>query len=166
MEYQYGQNNETGNYQGTNDYIYYHNQTGGNGPEPEPDWKKKKKSGKGIVPLCVALSLVMGTAGGALGSGLVMQQYNKEAVAQQAAEQQIQESFPQTTEPAAGTPTSSTAESGLSIKQISEMCLPSVVAITNKGEAEIRSLWGTFTQETEGSGSGVIIGKKIGRAHV
>lgn len=159
MEYQYGQNNETGNYQGTNDYIYYHNQTGGNGPEPEPDWKKKKKSGKGIVPLCVALSLVMGTAGGALSSGLVMQQYNKEAAAQQAAEQQIQESFPQTTEPAAGTPTSSTAESGLSIKQISEMCLPSVVAITNKGEAEIRSLWGTFTQETEGSGSGVIIGK-------
>ena len=159
MEYQYGQNNETGNYQGTNDYIYYHNQTGGNGPAPEPDWKKKKKSGKGIVPLCVALSLVMGTAGGALGSGLVMQQYNKEAAAQQAAEQQIQESFPQTTEPAAGTPTSSTAESGLSIKQISEMCLPSVVAITNKGEAEIRSLWGTFTQETEGSGSGVIIGK-------
>ena len=111
------------------------------------------------MPLCVALSLVMGTAGGALGSGLVMQQYNKEAAAQQAAEQQIQESFPQTTEPAAGTPTSSTAESGLSIKQISEMCLPSVVAITNKGEAEIRSLWGTFTQETEGSGSGVIIGK-------
>ena len=43
MEYQYGQNNETGNYQGTNDYIYYHNQTGGNGPAPEPDWKKKKK---------------------------------------------------------------------------------------------------------------------------
>ena len=55
MEYQYGQNNETGNYQGTNDYIYYHNQTGGNGPEPEPDWKKKKKSGKGIVPLCVEI---------------------------------------------------------------------------------------------------------------
>ena len=50
MEYQYGQNNETGNYQGTNDYIYYHNQTGGNGPAPEPDWKKKKKSGKGSCP--------------------------------------------------------------------------------------------------------------------
>ena len=159
MEYQYGQNNETGNYQGTNDYIYYHNQNGGNGPVPGDGRKKEKKSGKGIVPLCLALSLVMGTAGGALGSGLVMQQYNKKEAVQQETEQQTPQSPSQTTESAVVTPTSSTAVSGLSIEQISEMCLPSVVAITNKGEAEIRSMWGTFTQETEGSGSGVIIGK-------
>lgn len=159
MEYQYGQNNETNQYQGTNDYIYYHNQNGGNEPAPEPRKKKEKKSGKGMIPLFLVLSLVMGTAGGALGSGLVMQQYNKKEAVREELDQQTPQDLPQTTEPAAATPTASTSVSGLSIEQISEMCLPSVVAITNKGEAEIRSLWGTFTQETEGAGSGVIIGK-------
>lgn len=159
MEYQYGQNNETNQYQGTNDYIYYHNQNGGNGPAPEPRKKKEKRSGKGMIPLFLVLSLVMGTAGGALGSGLVMQQYNKKEAVREELDQQTPQDLPQTTEPAVATPTASTSVSGLSIEQISEMCLPSVVAITNKGEAEIRSLWGTFTQETEGAGSGVIIGK-------
>lgn len=159
MEYQYGQNNETNPYQGTNDYIYYHNQNGGNGPMPEPHKKKEKKSGKGMIPLFLVLSLVMGTAGGALGSGLVMGQYNKKEAMREELDQQTPQDIPQTTEPAAATPAASTSVSGLSIEQISEMCLPSVVAITNKGEAEIRSLWGTFTQETEGAGSGVIIGK-------
>jgi len=159
MEYQYGQNNENNHYQGNNDYIYYHNQPAGNIP-PEPSRKKKeKKSGRGIIPLCLVLSLVMGTAGGALGSGLVMRQYNKEEAQQEEVGQQQPESLPQTTDAAPVTPTAAGAVSGLSIEQITEMCLPSVVAITNKGEAEIRSLWGTFTQETEGSGSGVIVGK-------
>lgn len=159
MEYQYGQNNENNNYQGTNDYIYYHNQSSGSGPAPEPRKKKEKKSGKGMIPLFLVLSLVMGTAGGALGSGLVMEQYNKKEALREELDQQTPQDLPQTAEPAAATPTASTSVSGLSIEQISEMCLPSVVAITNKGEAEIRSLWGTFTQETEGAGSGVIIGK-------
>lgn len=159
MEYQYGQNNETNQYQGTNDYIYFHNQPSGNGPMPEPRKKKEKKSGKGMIPLFLVLSLVMGTAGGALGSGLVMGQYNKKEAVREELDQQTPQDLPQTAEPAAVTPAASTSVSGLSIEQISEMCLPSVVAITNKGEAEIRSLWGTFTQETEGAGSGVIIGK-------
>ncbi len=160
MEYQYGQNNENNNYQGHNDYIYYHNQPAGNIP-PEPAHKKKeKKSGKGIIPLCLVLSLMMGTAGGALGSGLVMQQYNKKEVQSEEAPQQAPAALPQTTEQAAITPTAATAATGLSIEQISEMCLPSVVAITNITESEIRSFWGTtYTQEIPSSGSGVIIGK-------
>ena len=116
----------------------------------------------------------MGTAGGALGSGIVMQYNNKNA--EKVQEQQVsEEALPETTESAPVTPAAATAVSGLTVGQISKMCMPSVVAITNKGEVEIRSLWGTFTQESEGSGSGVIIGRtdqellivtKIGRAHV
>jgi len=37
--------------------------------------------------------------------------------------------------------------------------MPSVVAITNKGVTELRTFFGTFQQESESSGSGVIIGQ-------
>ena len=47
----------------------------------------------------------------------------------------------------------------MDVSEIVDKCLPSVVAITNKGETEIRSMWGNFTQETNSSGSGVIIGQ-------
>jgi serine protease Do len=47
----------------------------------------------------------------------------------------------------------------MSVSDIATKCLPSVVAITNKGTTEIRSMWGNFTQDSESSGSGVIIGE-------
>lgn len=158
MEYQYGQNNENNNYQTNNDYIYYHNNSGGNEPVKPPKKKRERKGGGGMMALTIALSLVMGTAGGALGSSLVMR-YNKEE-APQVSEQQTEEtSVTQQTEQPYATPMTATTQTGMSVKQISEMCMPSVVAITNKGEEEIRSFWGTFIKETEGSGSGVIVGK-------
>lgn len=49
--------------------------------------------------------------------------------------------------------------STMDVAEIVDKCLPSVVAITNKGEKEIRSMWGNFKQETSSSGSGVIIGQ-------
>lgn len=154
MEYQYGQNND--NFQGSNDYIYYNNPY--RNSQPEPPKKKKEKKGAGLIVLTVILSLLVGTAGGALGSSLILQQYRGETQEQITLEEKEETVLPQTTQPPA-TQMSNTAAAGLSVKQITEMCLPSVVAITNKGEAEIRSFWGTFIQETEGSGSGVIIGK-------
>lgn len=160
MEYQYGQNNENNSYQGNNDYIYYNHNPQGSEPAKPPKKKREKKGGGGMIALCIVLSLVMGTVGGALGSGLVMQQYNKnEAAAEAENAKEPESSLSQKTEQFPATQTAQTTEAGLSVKQISEMCMPSVVAITNKGEAEIRSFWGTFIQETEGSGSGVIIGK-------
>lgn len=40
-----------------------------------------------------------------------------------------------------------------------EQCLPSIVSINNKGVQEIQSWFGTYQQETSGSGSGIIIGE-------
>ena len=161
MDYQYGSNNDNNNYQGNNDYVYYHSDPYPNGPISGFDKKKEKKEKKGwLIPVCMILSLLMGTAGGALGSGYMMWQYNKEATANEAAvstvipEASISETIPDVQ---AAQMTAQTG--GLSVKQITEIGMPSVVAITNKGESEIRSLWGTYIQETEGSGSGVIIGK-------
>lgn len=161
MEYQYGQDNSQNNYQGNNDYIYYNgsyngNSYGTNQPE-KPKKKRREKKGGGMLALTLVLSLVMGTAGGALGSSLVIKN-NKEETAQVMEEQQTEAAAPQTEEAPVATPMTTT-QSGLTVKQISEIGLPSVVAITNKGESEIRSFWGTFIQETEGSGSGVIVGK-------
>lgn len=45
------------------------------------------------------------------------------------------------------------------ISQIAQNCMPSVVAITTKNIDEIRSFWGTQQYESEGAGSGIIVGK-------
>lgn len=58
-----------------------------------------------------------------------------------------------------GTPVIENEQNALTVAQIAEKCLPSVVAITNIGETEVRSMWGNFTQETESAGSGIIIGQ-------
>lgn len=44
------------------------------------------------------------------------------------------------------------------ITAIANSCLPSVVSITNKGVTEVRTMFGTYQQDTESSGSGIIIG--------
>ena len=51
------------------------------------------------------------------------------------------------------------ADSSMSVSEIATKCMPCVVAITNKGTTEVRSMWGNFTQDSESSGSGVIIGE-------
>jgi serine protease Do len=52
-----------------------------------------------------------------------------------------------------------TVANSIDVSHIAEMSMPSVVSITNKGVQEIRSWFGTFQQETSGSGSGIIIGE-------
>ncbi len=47
----------------------------------------------------------------------------------------------------------------MSIESITEACLPSVVAITNKGVSEVMTFFGNYQMESESSGSGIIIGK-------
>lgn len=44
------------------------------------------------------------------------------------------------------------------ITTIANNCLPSVVSITNKSVTEVRTMFGTYQQDTESSGSGIIIG--------
>ena len=45
------------------------------------------------------------------------------------------------------------------VSQISKQCKSSVVAITNQSIFEVQTMFGTMQQESEGSGSGVIIGQ-------
>ncbi len=45
------------------------------------------------------------------------------------------------------------------VAAIVDNCLPSVVSITNKGVTEVRTMFGTYQQDAESSGSGIIIGE-------
>lgn len=45
------------------------------------------------------------------------------------------------------------------VQAIAQNCLPSVVSITNKGVTEVQTFFGRYLQDTEGSGSGIIIGE-------
>lgn len=64
-----------------------------------------------------------------------------------------------TTDTLSASNTAFTSGGGLSVTDIAENCLPSVVSITTKGVTEVRTLFGTYTQDSEGSGSGIIIGE-------
>lgn len=55
-------------------------------------------------------------------------------------------------------PSTSTGEV-MNVEQVASHGLPSVVAITKMGITEIRSMWGTYSQESQSCGSGVIIGE-------
>ena len=60
-----------------------------------------------------------------------------------------------------GSDESSTASDGeqYSVAQIAKQCSSSVVAITTKGISEVQTMFGTYQQQSEGSGSGVIVSK-------
>ena len=45
------------------------------------------------------------------------------------------------------------------VSAVAEAAMPSLVSITNMGEQEIQSFFGTYTQPSESSGTGIIIGK-------
>ena len=58
-----------------------------------------------------------------------------------------------------GSGSDSTSSSGTeyTVSQIASQCSSSVVAITTRGISEVQTMFGTYQQESEGSGSGVII---------
>lgn len=45
------------------------------------------------------------------------------------------------------------------VQSIAKSCLPSVVSITNKGVTEVQTFFGRYLQDTQGNGSGIIIGE-------
>ena len=120
--------------------------------EPEIPKKKKGSFGKKLLKKAAAALVIGAVAGGAFlgvvsagfqifGIGKVEQTV---AEVQKAPNQQL---------------AASTVKDSIDVTHIAEECMPSVVSITNKGVQEIRSWFGTYQQETSGSGSGIIIGE-------
>ncbi len=165
----YPQNTNTAeNNNGYQDYYYSASQNINTPPVP-PVGSNHKKSGRGKKALTVVcLGLVFGvTAGAAFSVPVTIA--NKELKATKLEIQQMQESLN-----AAGSgkkSLSTTADSlnasnalynnssAANVTAIANNCLPSVVSITNRGVTEVRTMFGTYQQDAESSGSGIIIGE-------
>lgn len=158
-EYYYSTNTPNGNY----------NQTINATPLP-PTGKSRKKGSFGKKAISVVcLGLIFGvTAGAAFSVPATLA--TRKLKAERLEIQQMQDSL--NADASAGkvslatTADSLTASNTLfgnstaaNVSTIVENCLPSVVSITNKGVTEVRTMFGTYQRDTEGNGSGIIIGE-------
>ncbi len=143
-------------YYSTGNQNYQNNNTPNRKPKKQHPFAKKAVS-------FVCLGALFGvTAGTAFSVPTYMT--NKQLLQTKSELEQVQ------SEAAASTPTLSTTTSSLTtsssgstasadVSAIAASCLPSVVSITNKGVSEVRTMFGTYQQDTESSGSGIIIGE-------
>lgn len=129
------------------DYINSESNASGNSPKHDKDLRKMMKRAAAI-----ALAVVM--VGGSFGAGRYMS--SQSGTVAQASET---ESETETSTEAASTSTDDGTT--YSVQEIVANAMPSMVAITNKGVQEVQSYFygQTYQQETESTGSGVIIGK-------
>ncbi len=166
------QSNNTSSNGGYQEYYY---STGGSYSQPADAnaGKKKKKSGFGKKAVSVVcLGLVFGVTAGAVFSVpayLSVKELNQAKAALEQAQSQTDSSASGTQNSSSlstttnGLTTSNAAYTGsqadANIAAIAKNCLPSVVSITNKGVTEVQTFFGKYLQDTEGSGSGIIIGE-------
>ncbi|MDE7029824.1 MAG: trypsin-like peptidase domain-containing protein, partial [Lachnospiraceae bacterium] len=134
-----------------------------------PAGRARKKSGFGKKAVSVVcLGLVFGvTAGAAFSVPAALATRELKVTKQEI--QQMQESM--NAESSGKSALSTTADSltastalynnstSSNVTAIAQSCLPSVVSITNKGITEVRTMFGTYQQDTQSSGSGIIIGE-------
>ena len=170
-------NTGSGSYYDTNGgYIHY--DSSGSLKQPE----KKKKGGFGkTVAKCLVLALVFGSVSSAafMGTNYIGKQLLGDAVVPL-------ETGEDGSVSGAKTPATTVAGSPSDVYDVSDIvknCMPSVVSITNVGTTEFRTFFGIYEQESQSSGSGIIIGRnddeivivtnnhviakaQIGRAHV
>ena len=133
--------------------------------QPAPQPKKIKKQGtflkKAACFACIG-ALVGATAGVAFSIPvhLANQQLKQTKLEIEQLQAQTSTSQLSTTTSALATVNSSTTTpvAASDITAIANSCLPSVVSITNKGVTEVQTFFGTYQQDTESSGSGIIIG--------
>ncbi|MDE6960856.1 MAG: trypsin-like peptidase domain-containing protein [Lachnospiraceae bacterium] len=145
------QNNhtETGSYYDTNGgYIHYDSSS----RMKEPGEKKKRGFGK-TVAKCLVLALVFGSAASAsfMGTNYIGRQVFGDAVTTKGEGDR-----------GTATPTTTVANNSSDVYDVSDIvqnCMPSVVSITNVGTTEFRTFFGTYEQESQSSGSGIIIGR-------
>ncbi len=143
---------ETGNYYDTNGgYIHYDSSSN------LKEQKKKKKGGFGkTVAKCLVLALVFGSVASAsfMGTNYIgRQMFGDEVTTKGTGVREAGEN---------ATPTTTVAGSSSDVYDVSDIvrnCMPSVVSITNVGTTEFRTFFGTYEQESQSSGSGIIIGR-------
>lgn len=140
-------------------------------PEPQkPNKQKKPHNFARGIGKAIAFGLVFGLVAGCTFQGVNFAA-NKALGTQTAQVQESQDATEQEdTTPTVGSTTDSkpaisqatvtAADDGTyTVSDIAQMCMPSVVAITDKGVTEVQSWFGTMQQESESAGSGIIVGQ-------
>lgn len=175
---QWNENNESKNTQSchssyspnpqTQEYYY----TTGNGntyqygtqAAPQPQKPKKEKKQRPFLKKAACFVCLGALFGAAAGTAFYIPAHiaNQQLLQTKAELEQLQaqndSSKLSTTTGSLVAANPSTQATPANITAIANSCLPSVVSITNKGVTEVRTMFGTYQQDTESSGSGIIIG--------
>lgn len=162
----YNDYSDTARYSGgtenNNSYGEYHYSNGSNS-----DKHDKKDGGKNrfmkSLALCIVLALVFGVVAGAafqvtgyIGRKVTTSEASSDQVITDSDEvEKALENAGQTTTTTSGDSVSTVYD----VSAVAEAAMPSLVSITNMGEQEIQSFFGTYTQASESSGTGIIVGK-------
>ena len=139
----------TGSYYDTSS-SYTHYDSAGAMNQPK---KPKKKGGFGkTVAKCLVLALVFGSVSGAAFTGV------RYAGGQLTGESGASETA-QTSTTVSPTTVSTQSNDVYDVSDIVANCISSVVSISNVGTTEFQTIFGTYQQESQSSGSGIIIGQ-------
>ena len=162
----YNDYSDTARYSGgteNNDsYGEYHYSNGSNSDKHDKKDGGKNKFMKSLA-LCIVLALVFGVVAGAafqvtgyIGSKVTTSEASSDQVITDSSEvEKALENAGQTTTTTSGDSVSTVYD----VSAVAEAAMPSLVSITNMGEQEIQSFFGTYTQASESSGTGIIVGK-------
>ncbi len=149
-------NSGNGSYYDTNGgYIHYDSSERMNRPD-RPDRKKNGGFGR-TVARCLVLALVFGSVASAafMGTNYV----GRQLLGEQVAPVEKGDASLSRSEGVAATTTAGSSSDVYDVSDIVDNCMPSVVSITNVGTTEFRTFFGTYEQESQSSGSGIIIGE-------
>ena len=132
-------------------------------PEPKPKQEKKKEKKERKWLKTVGFGVLFGFCAGVvfllmafIGQQTFLKDTKKKEVVIETTDTVDETDANAAEENAADAPTESNSNT---ITQIAQNCMPSIVSITTKNVDEIRSFWGTQQYESEGAGSGIIVGK-------
>ncbi len=125
--------------------------------EPEIKEKKKKEKKERKLLKSALGGLVFGLCAGVVFLGMAF--IGQKTFLKDKGERNVVLETTQTVE-GETIPVENVSETGNNlISQIAQNCMPSVVAITTKNIDEVRNFFGTQQYESEGAGSGIIVGK-------
>ncbi len=149
-------NANTGNYYDT-DGGYTHYDSSAHLHKPEKKDKKKKGFGR-TVAKCLVLALVFGSVSSAtfMGTNYIGRQVFGDAVTADSSGLRVGLNK---SEEVTATTVAGSASDVYDVSDIVTNCMPSVVSITNVGTTEFQTFFGTYEQESQSSGSGIIIGQ-------
>lgn len=144
-----------GNYYDTGSaYTHYDSSVAMNQKAPKKKRERKAGGFGRTVAKCLVLALVFGSVSSAAFMGV---NYVGNKALGDSVNTRVSLNKANTTVPA--TSTASASSDVYDVSSIVENCMPSVVSITNVGTQEFRTIFGNYEQESQSSGSGIIIGQ-------